>query len=44
MGRIAVEVEQLVASLDGAVLGEGRTVHVYELRDELVARMDVEDA
>jgi hypothetical protein len=42
-GRIAVEVEQLVASLDGAVLGEGRTVHVYALRDELVARMDVED-
>ena len=43
-GRLAVEVDQLVRNLDGEVIGEARTVHVYELRDELVARMDVEDA
>jgi hypothetical protein len=41
-GRVAVEVAQVVRSLDGAVLSEAAVRHVYTLRDGLVARMDVE--
>jgi len=41
-GRIAVEVFQAVRGLDGALLSERRVLHVYELRDGLIARMDVE--
>jgi hypothetical protein len=40
-GRYAVDVHQVVHDLDGAVLAEGDVVHVYELRDELVVRMDI---
>jgi hypothetical protein len=43
-GRVAVDVDQVVRDLDGAVISESRVVHVYELRDGLVARMDVEEA
>jgi hypothetical protein len=43
-GRVAVEVDQVVRGLDGAVLAEGRVVHVYSFRDGLIARMDVEDS
>jgi ketosteroid isomerase-like protein len=43
-GRIAVEVDQVVRGPDGAVLAEGRVVHVYTLRDGLIARMDVEES
>jgi hypothetical protein len=32
-----------VRSLDGAVLSDGRVVHVYAFRDGLVERMDVEE-
>jgi ketosteroid isomerase-like protein len=42
-GRIAVDVHQVVRSLDGELLADRRVVHVYALRDGLVARMDVED-
>jgi len=42
-GRIAVEVEQVARALDGTLLGAGRVVHVYTFRDDLVARMDVEE-
>jgi hypothetical protein len=42
-GSIAVEVDQVVRDLDGAVLAEGRFIHVYVFRDDLVARMDVEE-
>jgi len=42
-GGLAVEVQQVARSLDGALLGEGRVVHVYAFRDDLVARMDVEE-
>jgi hypothetical protein len=42
-GSVAVEVAQLVRSLDGEPLGEGRIVHVYTFDGDLVARMDVED-
>jgi hypothetical protein len=43
-GRVAVEVDQVVRGTDGAVLAEGRVVHVYTFRDGLIARMDVEES
>jgi ketosteroid isomerase-like protein len=43
-GRIAVEVDQAVRGSDGAVLAEGRVVHVYTFRYGLIARMDVEES
>jgi hypothetical protein len=42
-GRVAVDVHQVARSLDGALLGEGRVLHVYAFRGELIARMDVEE-
>jgi ketosteroid isomerase-like protein len=42
--RIAVEVEQTVRDLDGEVVASGTVIHVYDMRDGLVARMDVEEA
>jgi ketosteroid isomerase-like protein len=42
-GRIAVDVHQVVRSLDGELLADRRVVHVYALRDGRVERMDVED-
>jgi hypothetical protein len=42
-GRFAVDVHQVVRTLDGSVIAEDHVVHVYELRDGLVARMDIED-
>jgi hypothetical protein len=42
-GRVAVEVHQVVRDLRGDVLSDGRVIHVYRLRDGLVARMDIED-
>ena len=42
-GTIVVEVEQVVRGLDGTLVGEGRVLHVYTFRDDLVARMDVEE-
>jgi len=41
-GRIAVDVIQTVRELDGALLNEGRIVHVYELRNSLISRIDIE--
>ena len=43
-GRVAVLVHQLVRSPAGDVLADGVVVHVYALRDGLVARMDIEPA
>jgi hypothetical protein len=43
-GTVAVDVEQVVMDLDGAVLSEGRVIHVYELRGPLITRMDIEEA
>jgi len=43
-GRVAVEVHQVVRSLAGEVLGEGRVRHVYTFAGGLVARMDVEES
>ena len=42
-GRIAVDVHQVVRDLSGTVIADGHVVHVYELRDGLVARMTVEE-
>ena len=42
-GLVAVDVDQTVRALDGTLLSEGRVIHVYELRDGLVVRMDVEE-
>lgn len=42
-GTVAVDVHQLVRSLEGTLLGEGDVVHVYSFRGALIARMDVED-
>lgn len=42
-GSIAVEAHLLARGLDGALLSEGRVVHVYSFRAELVAGMDVEE-
>ena len=43
-GSIAVEVAQAVRDLDGELLAEGRVTHVYLMRGDRVARMDVEDS
>jgi hypothetical protein len=42
-GTIAVEVDQIARGLDGTLLGEGRVCHIYTFRDNLIARMDVEE-
>jgi hypothetical protein len=42
-GQVAVEVQQVARSLDGAILAEGRILHVYTFRDDLITRMDVEE-
>jgi ketosteroid isomerase-like protein len=40
-GRVAVHVHQTVRNLDGAVVGEGTTTHVYAFRDGLVTQMEI---
>lgn len=42
-GSLAVEVQQSARDLDGNLLSEGRVVHVYVFRGDLVVRMDVEE-
>src|ERR1700686_682440 len=42
-GSVAVEVDQVARGLDGPLLGEGRVLHIYVFRDDLIARMDVEE-
>lgn len=42
-GSMAVEVHQVARDLRGALLAEGRVLHVSAFRDGLVARMDVEE-
>lgn len=41
--RIAVDVHQVVRDKTGEVVSDGHVRHIYELRDGLVARMDIED-
>ena len=43
-GSVVVEVHQVARALDGTLLGEGDVRHVYVFRDDLVTRMDVEEA
>ncbi len=40
-GRVAVDVHAVVRDLEGATISDGRVIHVYTLRDGLVARMDI---
>ena len=40
-GRVAVDVHQVVRSLEGDVLSEGHVRHVYSLRGGLVERMEI---
>ena len=42
-GRVAVEVDQTVRDLEGALLSEGRVRHVWAFRAGLVVSMDVEE-
>ncbi len=42
-GKVAVTVRQLVRSPDGQVLSDGEVIHVYQLDDGLIRRMDVEE-
>ena len=40
---IAVDVHQIIRSLDGKPIAENRVIHAYTFRDGLVVRMDVEE-
>jgi hypothetical protein len=42
-GRVAVDVRRVARALDGSLLADVRVLHVYAFRDDLVARMDVEE-
>ena len=42
-GRVAVSVRQVVRSRSGELSSDSQVVHVYELRDGLIARMTVEE-
>ena len=42
-GRLAVTVRQVVRSCHGQLLGDGEVVHVYQLDDGLIRRMDVDE-
>ena len=41
-GRISVTVHKRARNLDGEVVWDARARHVYELRDGLVIRMDID--
>jgi hypothetical protein len=43
-GRVRVRVHQLVKSLGGQVLADGEVVHVFTVRDGMIAAMDLADA
>jgi ketosteroid isomerase-like protein len=43
-GRIAVDVHQVIRSLDGAELARSRVTHVYRIRDNLIRSMEIRDA
>ena len=42
-GRVAVDVHQVVRDHEGQLMSDSRVVHVYELDDGLIARMDIEE-
>jgi ketosteroid isomerase-like protein len=41
-GRLSVTVHQRVRDLDGNVVSDGHVRHVYDLRDGLIVRMDID--
>src|SRR5882724_7299075 len=41
--HIAVDVQQVVRNLNGEMCSEGRVWHIYEFRDGLVTRMEIEE-
>jgi hypothetical protein len=43
-GRLSVLVHQTARDNDGNLLGEGQVKHLYQFRDGLIERMDVEAA
>lgn len=43
-GRLAVDVHQVVRDLSGEVVSDTHVFHVYEMRDGLIARMEVEES
>jgi hypothetical protein len=42
-GRVMVTVHQLVKSLQGDVLADGNVLHVFTMKNGLIAAMDLED-
>jgi ketosteroid isomerase-like protein len=40
-GRVAVDVQQTVRSLDGEMISDGRVGHVYTIRDGRITHMEV---
>jgi SnoaL-like domain len=41
--RVAVEVRQRVRDIQGAMIADGRALHVYRFQGDLITAMDVED-
>ena len=41
-GRMSVTVHQVVRDVRGSVISDSRVRHVYELRDGLIVRMDID--
>ena len=41
-GRISVTVRQRVRDLDGTMISDGQVRHVYEVRNGLITRMDID--
>jgi hypothetical protein len=42
-GKVEVVVDQVVKDLDGNVIFDGKTKHVYAFEDNLIQSMDIED-
>lgn len=40
-GRVVVDVRQVVHDRAGALIADERVQHVYEIRDGLIARMEI---
>ncbi len=43
-GRVEVEVHQLVKDLEGKILADGMTKHVYSFENGLITKMEIEEA
>jgi hypothetical protein len=44
LGRIVVDVHQIVRDLDGGVIADQNVQHIYTIGAGLIARMDIRDA